>query len=194
MAQTRKVKEDEQKTTSQPTGKEQPSGLTKSGQNQGLSRREQYINPFGLMNRFSEEMNRLFNDFGFGTNLMPRGFGREFEKLTSWSPQTEVFERDNQLVIRADLPGMSRDDINVDLEDDRIIIQGERHNERETEERGFYQTERSYGSFYRVIPLPEGVDGEQAKADFQNGVLEITMPKPEQKSRTRRLEIGERGN
>jgi HSP20 family protein len=86
---------------------------------------------------------------------------------------------------------MTKDDINVDIEDDQIIIQGERRDERESNEQGFYHTERSYGSFYRSIPLPQGIDAEVANASFNNGVLEITMPKPERKQRGRRLEIGE---
>ena len=183
MAQTQKVKEKEQKS---------PEELTKDKPHQGLSGREQYDHPFGFMHRFSDEMNRLFNDLGFGgTFLIPGGIGREFERISAWAPQTEVFERGQELVIRADLPGMSKDDINVDLEENRIIIQGERRHESEKNEGGYYQTERSYGSFYRVIPLPDGVDGEKAKADFKNGVLEITMPKAERKPHGRRLEINE---
>lgn len=163
-------------------------------QNRGLSRREQYASPFSFMRRFSEEMDRLFEDFGFGGGfLTPSSFGREFEQMSQWSPQTEIFERGNELVIRADLPGMTKDDINVDIEDDQIIIRGERRDERESDEQGFYHTERSYGSFYRSFPLPQGIDAEQANASFNNGVLEITMPKPTQTKRGRRLEIGEGG-
>ncbi len=160
-------------------------------QQRGLSRREQYTSPFSVMRRFRDEIDRLFDDFGFGGLISP-SFGRDFESAM-WSPQTEVFERGNNLVVRADLPGMTKDDIDVDIEDDQIIIRGERRDERETDEQGFYQTERSYGSFYRSIPLPQGIDSEQANATFRDGVLEITIPKPEQKSRGRRLEIGEGG-
>lgn len=174
----------------------QQQGITRSGfsgQNRGLSRREPYASPFSFMRRFSEEMDRLFDDFGFGGSLIsPRGFGREFENAM-WSPQTEIFERGNELVVRADLPGMTKDDINVDIEDDQIIIRGERRDERQTTEEGFYHSERSYGSFYRSIPLPQGIDAEKANAAFNNGVLEITVPKPEQKTRGRRIEIGEGG-
>lgn len=154
-----------------------------SKQNQGLSRGRQNSmrSPFSLISRFSEEMDRLFSDFG-GFNQM---------KLNDFSPQTEIFERGDELVVHADMPGMSKNDINVDIEDDQIIIRGERRNEREHNDEGVYHTERSYGSFYRAIPLPKGIDAEQAKADFSNGVLEITMPKPQQKSKGRSLEIGE---
>ena len=176
----------------------QSQAMTRGGgreQRRGLSRREQYASPFSFRHRFSEEMDRLFDDFGFGGSLISPGFGRGFEQSSSaWFPQTEVFERGIHLVIRADLPGMTKDDIDVDIEEDQIVIRGERRDEREQNEQGFYQTERSYGSFYRSIPLPQGIDSEQANANFQNGVLEITMPKPEQKQRGRRLEIGEGGN
>lgn len=178
------------------SGQNQSQGLTRSGQQgqqRGLSRQGQYTSPFSFMRRFSEEMDRLFDDFGFGGGLISPNFGSDFQQLSSWQPQTEVFQRGNQLVVQADLPGMTKDDINVDIEDGNIIIRGERQNSRESNDEGFYRTERSYGSFYRSIPLPEGVDAEAAKADFRNGVLEITMPMPEQKSRGRRLEIGEGG-
>ena len=163
--------------------------------------RTTFNSPFSFMRRFSEEMDRLFDDFAFGGGSMFRpgsgrglfspSFGGGFGEMSRWTPQTEVFQRGNELVVRADLPGLNRDEVNVELEDDQIIIHGERRDERETNEQGFYQTERSYGSFYRAIPLPEGIDGEQAKADFNNGVLEITMPMPERQSRGRRIEIGE---
>jgi HSP20 family protein len=202
MAQTKQQQENQtnqpqlesnQETQTPPSrqaGANQPQGLT---QNRGLSRRGQFtpMSPFSFMRRFSEEMDRLFDDFGFGGGFSAPSFGREFEQLSAWSPQTEVFERGNELVVRADLPGLTKDDIKVDFEDEQIIIQGERRDESEETREGFYHSERSYGSFYRSIPLPRGIDAEQANATFNNGVLEITMPKPEEKSRGRRLEIGE---
>jgi HSP20 family protein len=215
MAQAKRAEENKQNQESQQNQTQnqqnmqgqqnqgQQGMVTRVGnQQQGLSRQSQFASPFSFMRRFSEEMDRLFDDFAFGgmsrpsfgRGLMSPGFGREFEQMSRWSPQTEVFQRGSELVVRADLPGMTKDQVNVELEQDQIIIQGERREERESDEGGFYQTERSYGSFYRAIPLPEGVDGEQAKANFNNGVLEITMPMPEQKSGRRRLEIGEGGS
>ena len=95
-------------------------------------------------------------------------------------------------MVRADLPGLSRDDVKVDVTDDAITIQGERRREHEDERGGVYRSERSYGSFQRVIALPEGAITDQAKASFRDGVLEITMPAPsEQVTRGRRLEITE---
>jgi HSP20 family protein len=165
----------------------------------GIARREQSaslrtMSPFSLMRRFSEEMDRLFGDFSFGGNLAS-GFGREFGRLADlessmWLPQVEAFEREGKLFVRADLPGLTKDDINVDITDDAIKIRGERRQEKEESEAGYYRSERNYGSFYREIPLPSGIDSEQAKATFNNGVLEISMPAPEKRSASRRIEIG----
>jgi HSP20 family protein len=211
MAQTQKAKDKEtnqpqleanQQTQTPPSrqvGSNQPQDLTTKGgsQNRGLARREQFtpLSPFSFMRRFSEEMDRLFEDFGFGGSaLFSPSFSRGFEETAfDWSPQTEVFQRGGELIVRADLPGMTKDNINVDIEDDQIVIRGERRDEREESEEGFYHTERSYGSFYRAIPLPPGIDADQANAIFNNGVLEITLPLPEQTRRGRRLEIGESG-
>src|SRR5688572_32577976 len=166
----------------------------------GIARREQSANlravsPFSLMRRFSEEMDRLFGDVGLGGGLAA-GFGREFGRLADlegsmWLPQVEAFERAGKLIVRADLPGLNKDDIDVDITDDAIRIRGERRLEREENEEGYYRSERSYGSFYREIPLPGGVNHEEANASFRNGVLEITMPAPARQSSGRRIEIGE---
>ena len=150
--------------------------------------------PFGFMRRFSEEMDRLFQDFGFGHGLPEVSSERElrmFGGSSGWSPQIEVFERKGELCVRADLPGMTKDDIDVDIAENALVICGERRDEREEEEEGYYHSERSYGSFYRTIPLPEGVDPENTEASFRDGVLEITIPVPEPAGR-RRVEIGER--
>jgi HSP20 family protein len=133
-------------------------------------------------------MDRLFDDFGFGRSFLPT-FGGFDRGTFEWTPQTEVFVRNNQMVVRADLPGLTKDDVNVDLEENRITIRGERKSEHEENKKGIYRSERSYGSFYRTIPLPEGVDGDKAKASFNNGVLEITMPLPEKKQTGRKIEI-----
>ncbi len=192
------AEEQTQTPSSRQAGANQPQQsqqLTRDGQNRGVSSGGQYssMNPFSFMSRFSQEMDRLFDDFGFGGGLMSSDFGGGFDQLmtSDFSPQTEVFRRGNDLVVQADLPGMSKDDINVDIENDRIIIRGERQSENERSEEGSFYTERSYGSFYRSIPLPEGVDLDAAKANFNNGVLEVTMPLPQQKSGGRSLEIGE---
>ena len=95
-----------------------------------------------------------------------------------WSPQVEVFEREGQLVLRADLPGLTKEDVKVEVTNEAINISGERKSEHEEKREGYYRSERSYGSFYRSIPLLEGVNAEDANATFRNGVLEITMQAP----------------
>ncbi len=178
-----------------------------TAQQRGLLRRERaYPSPFGnspfaFMRRFSEEMDRLFEDFGFASGSMTPSFERDFPSArfggfgeALWAPQVETFEREGRLVIRADLPGLTKDDVNVEINDDSIVLSGERRNENEEKREGYYRSERSYGSFYRQIPLPEGVDADDANATFRDGVLEITMKAPQLEAHSRRLEITEGGS
>ena len=151
--------------------------------------------PFRMLNRLAGEMDRVFEDFGLGRNrwFMPT-WGETWPSLRQmpWMPDVEVRQQDHDLIVRVDLPGLKKDDVKVNVTDDAITIEGERKHEAKTEEHGIYRTERSYGQFSRTIPLPEGVIAEQAKASFDNGVLEIRMPAPpEQVSRGRQLEIQE---
>ena len=165
-----------------------PDLLTRSEESLGTQRHFPsffHASPFSLFRLFSEEMERRFQDFGFwrrseNGSLWP----------PQWSPQVEMFEEKGKLVIRAELPGVKKDEIQAEITDSALIIQGERRDEQEKRERSVYRSERSYGSFYRRIPLPEGVDGENATAKFRDGVLEIEVKsasRPEQRSR--RLEI-----
>jgi len=101
-----------------------------------------------------------------------------------------MFERGNNLVVRVDLPGLSRDDVDVELDNDALIIRGHRHNELEDDQEGYYRSERSYGSFYRAIPLPENIDLSSCNATFKDGVLEVTLPKPQSsQSRAKRIDV-----
>jgi len=140
------------------------------------------------MQRMADEMDRLFDDFGFGRRGLRPSWRETGAEL--WAPQVEVFQNNHELTIRADLPGLKREDVTVDITDNDVTIQGERKHEKEEEREGYYRSERGYGSFCRVIPLPEGAISEQAKANFKDGVLEITMPAPPA-SKGRRLEIAE---
>jgi HSP20 family protein len=157
--------------------------------------------PFRVLERFADEMDRVFDDFGFGRTWGSPALGRQWLRQpwggTSygqqmWSPEIEIFHRNSELVIRADLPGLTKDEVKVEITEGGVTIEGERQRRHEEEHEGVYRSERSYGSFYRAIPLPEGVIADQAKATFKDGVLEITMPAPpEQARRGRRLEISE---
>jgi HSP20 family protein len=107
-------------------------------------------------------------------------------------PEIEVRERDNQILVRVDVPGVSKGDLSVDVQDRALIVEGERREEHTEgdEKQGFRRTERRYGSFYRVIPLPEGAQAENAEARMKDGVLEITIPLSGE-NKAKRLEIKE---
>jgi len=141
------------------------------------------------MQRLSAEMDRMFAAFGRGRGMFNTRFGRGGE--IGWSPELEVYERDNQLVVCVDLPGMKKDDIHVEITDDALVIQGERQHEFSSTQEGYQRSERNYGSFYRTVPLPDGIDPEQMRASFQDGVLKVTVPVPaqQQKHQSRRIEI-----
>jgi HSP20 family protein len=146
-------------------------------------------NPFRGLQRFADEMDRLFDDFTGGRRRLTTPSWAATAADT-WAPSIDVFQKNNELTIRADLPGMKKDDVTVEITDDAVIVQGERRREREEEREGIYTSECSYGSFSRVVPLPEGAITEEAKATFRDGVLEITLPAPPA-SKGRRLEIAE---
>lgn len=151
--------------------------------------------PFTLMNALRQQVDRIFDDFGFGGSLfrsplaggLERGFG---DLDRGWSPQVELYEHEGKLHVTADLPGLTKDDVHVELLDDHLTIEGERKSERR-DEKGSW-SERSYGGFFRSIPLPEGIQSDSATATFQNGVLHITLDAPQRReTRGRRIEIQE---
>ena len=96
----------------------------------------------------------------------------------AWSPKVDVFERDNRLVTRVDLPGMKKSEVSVEVTDGQLTLSGERKRESEETTNNVYRREREYGSFYRSVPLPEGVKLEDVKATFADGVLEVSVPLP----------------
>ena len=151
--------------------------------------------PFSFMRRFSEDMDRLFEDFGLGRGWLSSSLGelspsglRELGRA-AWSPQVEVFRRNDHLVVRCDLPGLRKEDVHVDVQDGQLILQGERVWENEVDREGVMRSERRYGSFHRVIPLPEGARVEEARASYKDGVLEITLPAPAERPRGHRVPI-----
>ena len=147
--------------------------------------------PFSMMRRFSDQMDRWFGDVGFDRDFGPWR-GSKAGRMSLWSPQVEAAQRGDQFVVRVDLPGLKKNDVNVEVADNLLTIQGERRDEHEEDREGYYRSERSYGSFSRVIPLPEGAIAETAKASFKDGVLEVTVQAPPREvSRGRRVEISE---
>jgi HSP20 family protein len=176
-------------TTKTKIGNHEASLKTRTGNSDELAERLA-ATPFALMRRFSEEMENLFGDLGRGRGLLAPVTDKINLAQGIWSPQVEMFERDGELVVRADLPGLTKDDVNVDVGAGGITIEGERKHEEKEEREGYYRSERAYGKFQRTLPLPDGVDPEDAEATFRNGVLEVTMPAPKRTERkSRRLEI-----
>jgi HSP20 family protein len=155
-----------------------------------LSPREFFsASPFALMRRMTEEMDRVFGEFGFGQGQAGSGTG-------AWAPAIEVAQRGGNYLVHAELPGLKPEDVKVEVTDDALVIQGERKWEQEANQGGVQRSERHYGQFYRSIPLPEGVNAEQVRAKFQNGVLEVTVPLPQTQSNRRQItvETGEPAN
>jgi HSP20 family protein len=179
---TGKAEADQVRVERTSPGKDQSEGR--------LSRREGWDDftgffggsPFALFRRLSEDMDRLF--FGSGGQGLGTlsGFGARF------LPHVDVSERDGKLLINADLPGVRLEDFRVEVEDQALVLEGERKNQQEDTRGGVRRLERTYGSFRRVIPLPPGTNVDAAQARFDNGVLEITIPL-QQEARTRRLEV-----
>lgn len=137
-------------------------------------------NPFSLMRRMAQEMNRVFQELG-----VERADGSG----TAWSPAVEVFERDGEYHVRAELPGLSPDEVKVEVANDVLTIHGERKSEHEEKQGNVHRTERQYGVFYRTLPLPETADVEHAHAKFENGLLEISVPVAQQKENRRSIPI-----
>ncbi len=129
-------------------------------------------NPFVGMRRLSDETRKYFKRLR-GTC---RRLWRDLEFSGQWIPTVEMLEKKGTLVVRADLPGLSKDDVKVEIIDNDLVIEGERKTETDKEEDGYYTSERSYGSFRRCLALPYGVNADEATATFSGGVLEVTMP------------------
>jgi HSP20 family protein len=134
------------------------------------------------------EMNRLFNTFFEPAN----GNVSSPTAQRRWIPAMDLVESENDFVLRADLPGLGESDVNIELEDNVLTISGERRAEHEERKEGYYRVERASGSFSRSLTLPEGVDPDRVQANFDRGVLEVRIPKPEQR-RPRKVTISAGG-
>jgi HSP20 family protein len=137
--------------------------------------------PFDLMRRFTEDMDRFFEGAGPGWTTG--------SSMGIWSPPIEITEQDGQLMISAELPGVKKDDVKVELSPEGLMISGERKREQEERRGGMYRSERSYGSFLRTIPIPDDAQTDEAKATFEDGILKISVPVPETKQRRREIPI-----
>lgn len=131
--------------------------------------------------------------------LRPQAFSTDFDRLFSsifgdegraqrWTPAMDLAEEDQHFVLRADLPGLTEEDVSIELSDNVLRVSGERKAEEEHKGRGWYRVERSFGRFSRSLTLPEGIEEDQIEASFRNGVLEVRIPKPEERQ-PRRIAI-----
>lgn len=207
---TRRQREDQSSSSSQSasagtslTPSERTEGRSRQSQgSQGMERYQQgrytpsvfsvspgeffTLSPISLMRRFTEDIDRAF---GLTTGRGTSDLGISPEDFT-WIPSIEVRQQGDNLVIHADLPGVSDADVQVSVTDDGLVIQGERRREETREDSGIVRTERVYGRFYRLIPLPDEAKVEDARAEFRNGVLEITIPVPESARQNRQIPVG----
>jgi HSP20 family protein len=187
-------------TKSNPTqeGRQTGQALSRSErESRGLRRWDPNLSPIGspfeFFDRMTEEMDRAFDRMWTGAGILRRPSMSRFfaqPERGAWAPRIESFQKGDQFVVRAELPGLKKDDVEVELKEGALTIHGERREEHEESREGYMHTEREYGQFYRTIALPEGVIAESAQASFRDGVLEITMQAPPQEAmRGRKLEI-----
>jgi HSP20 family protein len=132
---------------------------------------------------FSREVDRLFDAF----------FGQTEREGRRWVPPMDLIEAEDHFVLKADLPGLTEKDVSIEVQDGTLRIAGERKAEHEQTERGWYRIERAFGGFTRSLTLPDGINPDGISAEFKHGVLEVRIPKPEER-KPRRIEIGAEGN
>jgi HSP20 family protein len=145
--------------------------------------------PFPDLIRWERDMDRMFEDF-FDRRMRPwwperwlRGGERELE-----APKVDLYEEKDDIVVKAELPGIDKENVEVNLSDHMLTIKGEKKKEEEIKEENYYRSERSYGSFLRTLELPKGIQEDKVKASFKNGVLEIRLPKTEE-AKTREIKV-----
>ena len=128
---------------------------------------------FGLLRQMTSELDRMFDDpWSFNWPVLSTA------DSTAWLPKVDVLEKDNRLITRVDLPGVKKEDVSVEVRDGQLVLSGERKTEKEEKNKNVYRSECQYGSFYRAVPLPDGVNPDDVKATFANGVLEVSVPLP----------------
>ena len=140
--------------------------------------------PFRELGSIQSEMNRLFS-----TVLDGPAAGGQAGVQRRWAPAMDLVESGDHYVLRLDLPGLSDEDVSIEVEDQTLTVSGERRFEQEVDEGGFHRVERAYGTFSRSLALPPGIDPEGVAAEFDRGVLEVRIPKPEER-KPRRIAIG----
>ena len=139
--------------------------------------------PMGNLYAFQNEMNRMFNEFFHGSNNEGAN-----SKVSTWTPSVDIYETDDALVIKAELPGVSKDDVSVEVHQNTLTLRGQRKHEAEVEQDKYHRVERSYGTFQRSFVLPTMVDQEKVQATFKDGVLELHLPRLES-AKPRRIAV-----
>ena len=132
-------------------------------------------NPWREMPALHQQFNRLFDDPFFRSGRVDDDTG-----LGMWNPVVDLFEKDDHFVIKAELPGVKKDDIKIDLKDRVLTLSGERSYDKEVKEENYYRKERIYGKFQRAFTLPADVDADKIQAEYKDGVLSIEVPKPDE--------------
>jgi len=178
-------RQNEEQRSREATQSRQGSQIARRGAFEPSDYHDAFSNPFSMMRRMHEDMDRVFSDL-MGGRPGASAFGGG---LSTWAPAVEVSERDNQLNVCAELPGLKPEDVKVEVTQDAIVIEGERKQEDESKEGGRWHSERRYGRFYRMIPLPEGADAEHIRADFKNGELHVTVPIERPQNKRRQIPI-----
>src|SRR5579859_1997403 len=135
--------------------------------------------PFDMFETLQQELERFWHrPFSLTTGPLPALFQRPTTVGTSYAPRMDVFEKDNTLVFKAELPGLKKEDVQVEITNGNLVITGESKAEKEVKEDAYYRVERSFGSFYRSVPLPFDVTPEQIRATLTDGVLQVQVTKP----------------
>jgi len=130
--------------------------------------------PIGELSSIHERMNRLFGEAFGPARAQEEGW------IRSWEPAVDIYETDDAIIVRAEVPGVERDQVHVEVKDGILTLRGERKFERDVKEESYHRIERSYGSFQRSFTLPSSVDPDKVRAALKNGVLEVALPKKEQ--------------
>jgi HSP20 family protein len=130
--------------------------------------------PMGNLQSFQDEMNRLFNQFFRGGTGEEAGGG-----VRTWTPPVDLYETDDALILKAELPGVSKDDVSIEIHQNTLVLRGQRKHEAEVKEENYHRIERAYGTFQRSFMLPTLVDQEHVQATYHDGVLELRLPKSE---------------
>jgi len=132
--------------------------------------------PFALMRHLTSDLDRMLDDWS--SFRRPMFVRQSTAEPVPWLPKVDVFQRDNRMITRVDLPGMKKEDVAVEVFEGQLTLSGERKRDTEETKDQMFRSEREYGSFFRTVPLPEGVKAEDIKATFADGVLEVSMPLP----------------